>query len=463
LGKKYSSSIKLFKKIIKKDANNLEAIEGLADVLSWNDNFKESLKYYNKILNLNYSKNVALKKARMFGWKGDYAKAIETYKKIYEKTKDKKILLEKTAKKAWWNKRLNKAIKTYKKLLTLNPKNVEARSDLSQIQANKKIWYSAKLNFKNIVKNYKWHKIAKESHKKAEIVSKKALYEIGGSWFKSESVDRATSENIVSSYINLSKPLNYYYTFNTGFNYSNIYYKNTGSINSYTPSLGLSLNKFPEINIAAKYIYSYYSLVNQGSHKFDISFGTSYIDGTDIIVNLRKNDLRNNDTVFLSKLKDYSAEVLINNSINRYFNINIFYINNILTDKNTANTIGIHPRFTLNYFPSEIVFQTGFEYSDWAYNKYPDYFSPNNFWTIPIWFILRHHFNKGPIHFGSNNTIVDLRYGAKLDLGKTILNIIQFSLKHDFTKTFAIKINFNTIQSSVYDDYNSSLNFIGYF
>lgn len=81
--KDYGISIGLYMQVLKRDPKNIKARLRLADILSWEGNYEDSITEFQKILKQGPD-NIEVKKrmAEVYAWKKDYAKAEELYKEI---------------------------------------------------------------------------------------------------------------------------------------------------------------------------------------------------------------------------------------------------------------------------------------------------------------------------------------------------------------------------------------------
>lgn len=105
----------------------------LAEALSWNKHYKEAIELYDEMLQEQYEVALQRQKARVLGWAQQYDKAEEEYKNILKRKYDSSIALEMEAKAAYWDGRWMMAEKRYRELLALEPDNVEALFDMSQM------------------------------------------------------------------------------------------------------------------------------------------------------------------------------------------------------------------------------------------------------------------------------------------------------------------------------------------
>ncbi|NQU73091.1 MAG: tetratricopeptide repeat protein, partial [Candidatus Omnitrophica bacterium] len=149
--KKYDESIDEYKKALEIEPGNLEIKRKLADVLSWDKQYRKALDLYDEILGEKEDVKVRLRKARVLGWMGEYEDSIREYEKLLEVTDNPQIALEKRAKEAYWNNRVKHAISYYKELIEKDPQNVEAMFDLSQIYSYQSMWKEAIEEYKRIL------------------------------------------------------------------------------------------------------------------------------------------------------------------------------------------------------------------------------------------------------------------------------------------------------------------------
>jgi len=111
----YNKAINEYQKILDKDPKNLKALDGKAEVTSWQGNYLEAVKIYDQRLAIKYDSKIARQQARVLGWGQYYSRSINAYEEAYKKESEAKknsfsnisklIKLEMLAKKNWWNNR----------------------------------------------------------------------------------------------------------------------------------------------------------------------------------------------------------------------------------------------------------------------------------------------------------------------------------------------------------------------
>ena len=113
----YESAASEYREVLKNDPKNIKARTALADILSWNKKYDEALELYDEILKDKESPEIRLQKARILGWAREYEKSLKEYKRILDYNYNEVVEVEMLAKKAYWNNRIQHAIKYYQELI----------------------------------------------------------------------------------------------------------------------------------------------------------------------------------------------------------------------------------------------------------------------------------------------------------------------------------------------------------
>lgn len=458
---KYNEAIIEYNKILSTDPENIEALDGKAETLSWRGQYKESIETYNKLLVKRYSAKIARQKARVLCWTQDFRGAIFAYQEAYEKTKDEGTRLEGLAKKAWWDGHILTAINYYEELLKIEPDNLEARSDLAQIESYEGLPEKAIENYEYITARHKWHFRAQEGLEKTNIVYEKASLTPTFFWFSSTSPSRDTYIRRFYSEILFNIPIQKHYSFLLGYNLDNFNYPNSSIVRHYGV-MGLKASLNARLWLNTLYGVTAYTSNSISSQKYSAQLGFKPLEPVTLTIVSKRDDLINNKTVLVKGL--HATDIGINAmiKINRFTQTTLEYKQSFINDKNTENYLSYEQQLFFLKAPTELTLIGGINYQDWK-TVAVDYFSPQHFWSVPVTLRWRHYLNKNDLYYGARDTYYGVRYKFQVDKGTTIFNGGGIEFHHDFSNRIGLHIETFGNYSNVYKDFGVFLGFVGYF
>jgi tetratricopeptide (TPR) repeat protein len=467
----YNKAINEYQKILDKDPKNLKALDGKAEVTSWQGNYLEAIKIYDQRLAIKYDSKIARQQARVLGWGQYYSRSINAYEEAYKKESEAKknsfsnisklIKLEMLAKKNWWNNRPLDAQKYYKQLLELEPDNLEARSDLAQLQGNESIYYPALENFEYITSRYDWHFMAREGRDKLDINHSSPALRFNNMWFDSISSDRYTEIRRLYSELIFELPIYKNHKFKLGYNLDNFNYRSAPSIISHYALIGWESNINGRFWFDGIYGIAFKNPDNLVSQKFNARASFKPFEPLIVSVFSGREAQNNSRQVLLNRIAVLNTGADLRINWHRTTSTILEYRRDFLSNTNRANWMAWEQVFSLLYAPKELSLSTRFQYQDWKTTE-TIYFSPKNFWSIPINLRWRHYLNAKNMYFGACDTYYGFRYQFQVDKGKIIFNGLGAEFHHDFTQRFALHYEVFGNYSSVYKDFMMILSFVGY-
>ncbi len=458
---KSEEAIAVYDLILSKEPGNFEALEGKADVLSWKGQYSESIEVYDKCLAKKYDTKTARQKARVLSWAQDFRGATKAYQEAYEKTKVEGIRLEGLAKKAWWDNHTLTAIDYYEQLLKLEPDNIEARSDVAQIEANEGLTEKATENYEYITSRYKWHFRAQEGLEKNNIVYNKISLEPTFLWFSSTSATRDTYIRRYYSELVFNIPIQKHYSLLLGYNFDDFNYTNS-SIARHYGVMGFEASLNAKFWLSALYGVTAHTSNSISSQKYSAQVGFKPFEPIIITVSSKRDDLINNKTVLTKGLHSTDVGVNVKINTNRIMQTTLEYKHSFINDANRENYLSFEQQLFLLKAPTELTLIGGINYQNWKIVA-TDYFSPQHFWSVPLTLRWRHYLNKNNLYYGAKDTYYGVRYKFQVDRGNTIFNGGGIEFHHDFSNKFGVHCETFGNYSNVYKDVGVFVGLVGYF
>lgn len=124
-----------YKEVLKRAPDHIEAQVGLATVYSWQKKYSESTRLLKKILE-KYPDNVdaLVSLGRVYSWQGEYQKSIQIFKDAINRSPDDREILLGLGRVYGWNKQYGLSEQMFKKILDKKPKDMEALRGLANTQ-----------------------------------------------------------------------------------------------------------------------------------------------------------------------------------------------------------------------------------------------------------------------------------------------------------------------------------------
>jgi tetratricopeptide (TPR) repeat protein len=456
--KRFTESIDQYNLVLAIEPENLDALTGKADVLSWQNNFAKSVAVYDERLGISFDPKIARQKARVLGWWKKYDKSLDAYHDAWKKSGDDNIKLEMDAKRAWWNKWVLTSLSKYGKQVELEPDNLETRFDLAQAQAYQRIWKIAESNFRDTLNRYEGHFRASDSLKKIE-VQRRPWVRPEVSFFRAKSGEFITHVNHLAAGLSFGDSVNEYFDFFAGYMFDLFHFRDFRAVERNRGRVGIGAYWPANLSFNASYVPIEYQDSGRFSHNFDFNLSGRPFDPILATVFAKRDDLASNHTVFEKRLRATDFGGRIKADLNRRWTTFADGSYSWLNDGNRRYGVGLENLFFINYEPKRLSVDIRFDM--YGYDRInSDYWSPNNFWSTSAVLHWRHYLNKHDLYYGALDTYYGFKYRFNIDKEGNIFNGGAAEFYHDFNHKTSIGLEVSGIYSGVYDDFGAFLNFM---
>lgn len=392
---------------------------------------------------------VRLKKARVLGWDKRYEDSISEYKKILEKNEVETVRFEMEAKEAYWNKKTNKAIKFYNRLLQSEPLNLEARFDLSQIYCHQSIWDLAYKENKEILAQSKEHFRAQEALTKINLITKHVSCFAGYKFFQAESDDRNTDidENLFFSTFKI--PLTYKLFLDIGYKHTLRKFSDWQDLQENEIGVKLLYFQRPSLSFFVFYNFLQYNRDIKSIGLYGGEVNLRVFDLGEISLKYAKENLVNSSNVIRKRYYADNFSTQFFTDINSKVRVGLDYLYSSISDNNIQNGSEIYTIYYFSLEPKRFSLEYRFKYQSYK-NTVEEYFSPNNLKTHIVSWNWRHFLNKEAIFFGGDDLYYDFIYDIAFDSE----NVFSYALNLELNKDINKKLNINLRCGATFSDAN---------
>ncbi|MFH1395242.1 MAG: tetratricopeptide repeat protein [Candidatus Omnitrophota bacterium] len=462
--KRFKKAIILYREILTGN-DNPEIKEKLADVLSWDKQYNEAFVLYDEILAQKYKIKVQVQKARVLGWDKQYGKSLKEYKNAVLRSDDESVELEMKAKKAIWSHRIETAINDYKKLVKMEPDNLEAAFDLSQVYSYQSMWPEARKEYRKILEESPSHFRAAEGLKKTELMSKHLSWKMGYKFFEADSPSRDMDIKENQLFNNITIPMADNVQLDIDYLLTGRVFRDFHDLLENKGRFKIVYKNMPGFSASGYYGLLHYNKdVEEYTHifggnvssrvfdagTFDFSFDREELDNTSLVI--RKHEYRNN----------FKPRVDIN--LNRDCKIGADYLYSHYSDDNFKHEGAFDALCYLSPDPLRFTAKYRYFYRQFK-TKVKDYFSPKGFSTHAFGFNWRHYLNKDEIFYGANDLYYDFKYDISIDSTYVVGHKFTWGFNWDLNK----RLNFNVqgfvmgSSANVYNEKNVTASIKYYF
>ncbi|MFA6609500.1 MAG: tetratricopeptide repeat protein [Candidatus Omnitrophota bacterium] len=450
--KEFNRSIALYRELLKKK-DTAAVKKKLADVLSWTRRYYGAIALYDEVLSEKEDPRVRLQKARVLGWAKDYGAALKEYKKIIDYTHDETVRLEMDSKSAYWNNRVNRAIRTYGSLIEKDPENVEAMFDLGQIFAHNEMWERAIGEFKKIINISPDHFRAKEGLEKVELVSERLLWKSGYKFIEADSQSRDMDVRKHTMFNRFNYPLDRNFLITAEHDITARMFSDFSDVleNEITAKFKYTQNPYG-------WVEGFYTLT---AYNKDIS-PISTFGGK---LNIRLFDIGSSTFSYERERLENSSEVIrggyygdiykerIDVDVTARLKAGADCLYETYSDDNSR----VEPGFDILYYFSLDPLRLSAKYR-YFYKEFDKkvfvYWSPKGFTTNSVEFNWRHYLNKEDIFYGADDLYYEVGYTLSLDSLNTASHKFSGELNWDVNKDLNMNVrgSFSNSSNSVYRD-----------
>ena len=454
----------------------------LAEVLSWKTEYKEAVCLYDQILKEKYDQDIHRQKARVLGWAQEYSKAIQEYQKILNISYNKKIELEMEAKIAYWGRRYTEAEKKYTELLRLEPDNIEARFDLSQVYCSTQQWQKAREQAYDVLSYVPIHFRAKDEISKITLVSERPTVTFFLRKFKAFSISRLTDINKRQSLSSFKVPLNDQTSIDLVYNTAKRWFTDYSSLKEkeslgkmtylFGPNSWISgywgIIKYNEKELSTTYTPiptaqnsspSPIQLDKRLHHNYFHEYGVELVnrdsDYFSYMLSFNKQRREDNALCILKSLFQRSFLGRIDCNLSRDFTFGTDYTYRTISDGNKVYQPGFDATYSISHDPERFFIK--YRYFWMNYKKISmNYWSPQHLSTNGIFVGWRHYLNRGTVYFGMMERYIDLQYGVTRDTTHVVENRVRWTYNWEIFKNLTFNVGGSVLRSNHHEVYKEN-------
>lgn len=449
--KRFSEGEELYRKALEKKKDPI-VTRKLADTLSWDRKYSEAVGLYDAMLAEKEDPDARRQKARILGWARDYGAALREYEKIA--LAGDKYKLEMNAKKEYWSNRVKAALRDYRELVAIEPDNVEARFDLSQLYSYQSMWGDAIEEYDKILGVHKTHFRAVEGREKAVLISQRPSSRSGYEFFEADSVSRDMDINMHRFFEEFLVPLGHKATVEGMYRLAGRSFSDYPDMVENEARFKFSYAEAPDWAVGGYYGFVGY---NKGTNELVNLFGTNAMArvfdmGTAAFTYDRERLVNSSQVIRRCYHSDNFKERLFIDVTDR-FKLGVDYLYSSYSDGNHKNEPGADVLYYLSLEPKALYVKYRYFYREFQ-KKVPEYFSPKGFTTNALTVGWKHFLNKEEIFFGANDLFYTVEYEPSLDSEYIASHKLSWAVGWDVTKRFNLSVKGTVTGSSanVYRD-----------
>ena len=450
---RFKEAIGLYGKILN-EGQDIKVKEKLADVLSWDKEYDRALDLYDKILEEKYDPKVHRQKARVLGWARRYGEAETEYKDLAARNDKKEFHLEAEAKKAYWLGRVKRAIRLYSEVIEIDPSNVEAMFDLSQIYSYQSMWAKAIAEYDRMLEINVTHFRAQEGKEKAVLISSHPSLASRYRYFEADSPGRDMDMRIHEFFSSMRVPLDEKLFMNVDYALRGRMYEDFNDTLENEGRIQVTWLEGPEWRAGGYYGFVEYNRgIDEITHLFGGDFSHRILDCGEYLFSYDREKLENNSEVIRRHFTRNSFRNMAIFDITERLKVGAKYMFASYSDGNFLNEPSLDILYNISLEPKNLSVRYRYTYREFD-KKVTEYFSPKGFTSNVFTVNWRHFLNKEEIFFGANNIYYDLKYDMALDSQYIVGHKFSWEANWDITKRFNFNVRGSVMGSSagVYEE-----------
>ncbi|MFA5411276.1 MAG: tetratricopeptide repeat protein [Candidatus Omnitrophota bacterium] len=448
----YAEAISLYEEILKSGYNR-EVKEKLALVLSWDKQYARALKIYDELLKEKEDWRLRRQKARVLGWMKRYSEALKEYRMALSISSEPLLQLEMQAKQAYWDNRVKAAIRDYRLLIKEDPRDLEARSDLSQVYASQSMWQEAIRQYNRILEIAPDYFQAKAGREKAELLEGHPYLKSGYEFFEADSAARDSDIKRHSFFNHYGHQLNNQLNLEADYRFTSRSFADFGDVGENEGRLKLSYLSAPDWRVSGFYDFILYNKGIRTMHAFGAELAARARDAGIVSFSYARERLENNSTVIRKHLYSDNYKERFDWDINKRFKLGADYLYAYFSDSNYKHEPGLDALYYFSFEPRRLFLKYRYFYRNFR-KKVSDYFSPKGFSTNSLALSWRHSLRREELFFGQDELYYDLGYEVTVDSKNIVGHKFSAELNWDINKriNFNIKSSLANSSASVYRD-----------
>mgnify|MGYP000014694013 CR=1 FL=1 len=452
--RKYTSATRLYERILSLDPENKEARLWLARIKSWSKDYRASLELYGSLIERDAGWDVPRReKARVLGWMREYRKSVLEYQKAVKEIKSTQIIeLEMRAKENYYLRFYKEAITAYHQWLALEPDNLEALFDLAQIYAQQRDWNNAIKSYERILTIDPTHFQSRIAIATSRRYQKSTVFRTGTHTFEADSASRQADARYRGFYSAAEFPLTERFSASLRQEAGFYNFSSPSSVTQSRSSFALAYNSRPHFWIDLAYAFNNYSDNIKESASFSERLNFSPAGGIEFALSHERRDLIENGLTLKQRLRSDDYKLLVSISPNRRIKALVDGGYMDLNDGNHKIEYGVGLYSQLLYEPSSLILF--YQFRQYGFSKSKDiYFSPASFHINSLGLEWKRFLNAHELFEGSNNTYYTLRYQANFDVHDQHGHVFYAGFYRDWNDRFATNFSWQKIFYEHRDNY----------
>ena len=457
---KFSLAIQTCEKILAQQ-NDKDTLWQMARLLSWTNDFTNSIACYDRLIELDPEFISAyIEKARVLVWNGQYELSLQAYEEAYARFGLLWIKNELLGKKNLFNQRPESAVQYFEDSLAENPQNEEILFDLAQLFSQVGDYEKAQKYYELLIARFPYHTPGRSSQLKAQIRKDHLQAKVGYNLWQPTSAERMTELNLQTFYANLTKNLNNNWTLSSSGTKTSYAYP--GSVISTETGWGVNLVYNEPLNKGAGGGITFKSLASGNPlNQFYSYYWQRLQDGLNLNINVNKDNLVNNFHNLANDVNDTYCQSSLTYYLDRIFTIQADVRFGFINDGNNYNIAGLNARINHLSLPLNL-------YSSWRIER-QNYQTTSSFYYAPTAYFaysgllgFKHEIGPEGIFYGAKETyyeiICKIIYDSNQELA--LQPLIQFC--HDATQSDKVRLALGRTTSKYYSDVTASFEYVKY-